>query len=196
MLLVAALLMTLAPGDLLLSSARGFEGIESYRVTMRSRDGDGEQVIRYEYRRPGFVRMEFVRPHGGAVLVYDPVTKKARLQPFGFLKSFVLTLDPDNVLIRSPRGHSVDESDIGALLRAVRRLAERGTVEGRGEEEIGGRRTAVVEVAGDGDYSVGGIHRYVLWLDEATGLPVKVRAFDAGGALLEEVFMEDIEIAR
>ena len=37
---------------------------------VRSARGAESQIIHYSYRRPGFIRMEFVEPHRGAVLVY------------------------------------------------------------------------------------------------------------------------------
>ncbi|WP_218568631.1 DUF3047 domain-containing protein [Pseudomonas sp. 2FG] len=68
-----------------------FRALNAYQVTVRSIAVDGErQVIRYFYRKPGWVRMEFIQPHKGAV-------------------------SPDNPQVRSPRGHRVDRSDAGAL---------------------------------------------------------------------------------
>jgi outer membrane lipoprotein-sorting protein len=41
-----------------------FREVSTYQVTVRSVAADGErQVIRYFYRKPGWVRMEFVQPH-------------------------------------------------------------------------------------------------------------------------------------
>lgn len=169
-----------------------FERLEGYRATLRSSSGE---VIRYFFKKPGFVRMEFERPHRGAVLVYDPVKKEARLRPLRFWRSLELRLSPGDSLITSARGHTVDESDIGSLLERVRRLGEGGTVEAAGTEAVSGRGAIVVAVKGAaGAEAADGVAGYTLWLDAALMLPVKVRAWSAGGELVEEVLMDDLVV--
>lgn len=171
-----------------------YKSVESYRVTLRSRSAGSSEVIRYCYKKPGFVRMEFVRPNKGAVLVYDPVKKKAKLRPFGLLKPFTLRLSPDSSLIKSPTGHRVDASDIGELLKTVKKLQERGMTDIMGNEAVGERASMKIKVEGVDDHSVDGIHRYLLWLDKKTSLPVKASSYDKNGDLIEEVLMDDLEI--
>lgn len=198
-MMLARLLLSLAmasslnnPLDAALES---FHSLTSYRVTIQSSGGGASQIIRYFFKNPGFVRMEFIKPHNGAVLIYNPVKKKARLRPFGFLKPLVMTLDPDNGLITSPQGHRVDASDLGAFLKTVRKLSDRGSIRIAGNEKVGEREALLVDVSGEGDVTVdGGIHRYLLWLDVRTNLPVRTRSFDLKGGLVEDVVMDDLEI--
>ena len=139
--------------------------------------------------------MEFITPHKDAVLVYRPDTKKARLRPFGFLKPLVLTFAPDNGLITSAQGHRVDASDMGALLETVHTLADKGKCTIKGDGEVGGRHALLVEVRGEGGITVNGnIHRYLLWLDAGTLLPLRTQAFAADDAQVEDVVMDDLEI--
>ncbi|MDP2688578.1 MAG: DUF1571 domain-containing protein [Deltaproteobacteria bacterium] len=175
---------------------RSFNELESYSVTLRSlgADKDEREIIRYYYKKPGFVRMEFEKPHGGAVLVYDPRSKKARLRPFGFFRSFVLTLDPGSSLIKSSRGHTVDESDIGALLENLKTLSEGGKTVVLREEEAGGRAASVVSVEGGEGAETDGVHRYVIWFDKKAHLPLKVISYDIDGNLVEEVLMDGMEV--
>lgn len=168
-----------------------FERLESYKVTLRSSSGE---EIRYFFKKPGYIRMEFEKPHKGAVLVYDPFKKEVLLRPFGFLKSLELRMGPDDRLIRSSRGHTVDESDIGSLLKNVKKLKDSGRAEIAGEEEVGGRKTLVVEVRGEGAFEVDGTNRYRLWLEKTLMLPVKVEAYAASGELVEGVLMDDLEV--
>lgn len=176
------------PVDEALSS---FERLESYKVTLQSSSGE---VIRYFFKKPGYIRMEFENPHKGAVLVYDPFKKEALLRPFGFLKSLELRMGPDDRLIRSSSGHTVDESDIGSLLKNVKKLKDNGTAENLREEEVGGRWTIVIEVRGEGAFETDGINRYRLWLEKSSMLPLKVEAYAASGELLEGVLMDDLEV--
>ena len=189
------LALTSAISDPLSTALESYKHVENYKVTLRSKSAESSEVIRYYYKRPGFVRMEFMTPHKGAVIVYNPLKKEARLSPFPYLKSFVLTLSPDSSLIRSPKGHRVDRSDIGILLKTAKELQDKGTVEILGDDNnVGARPTTLIKVEGKGDAAVQGIHRYMLWLDKKSLLPVKAESYDKKGNLIEELLIDDIEI--
>lgn len=184
-----------APLDLVAAARQHFEQIDSYRVTIRSTTAQRPaQVIRYAYRKPGFVRMEFVRPHSGAQLVYNPHSGKVRLWPFGQDAFVVLTLAPDNPLIRGPHGRRVDRSDVGVLLRKVQTLQAGGDTTLHGEGMVGRWSTRQLTVTGAPGQSVGGVHRFQLWLAEGTLFPVKVASFGLDNEVLETVLMDDVEI--
>jgi outer membrane lipoprotein-sorting protein len=170
-----------------------YRAVDSYRVTLDSSHAGGRHVIRYAYRKPGFVRMDFIEPHRGAVLIYSPVTGRVRLWPFG-TSFFSLTLSPDNRLVQSPTGQRVDRSDIGALLENARALQRNGESAVLGEEALDGRRALRVAVTGKEGFAIGRVNRIELWLEAATGLPVKVVSRDSNGAVLETVTMADFEI--
>lgn len=196
-LLLAAL--TNAPSSVISADplARAIEHyptVESYRVTLRSFHADGEEHIRYYYRKPGFVRMEFMRPHAGAVLVYNPLTQLVRLSPFGVGHFPELNLSPANPLIQSARGQRVDRSDVGALFENVRALQAGGDIEIWGEENENGHTILHLVVTGTGGFTVADVHRYELWLDTMTQFPVKIISRDQHDAIIETVTMEAMEI--
>lgn len=192
-LLIAAALTGASP-DMLDLAIERFREIQTYRVTLHSTHADGEERLRYFYSKPGRVRMEFIHPHAGAVLVYDPSTQRARLWPFGAGRFPELKLSPENPLIRSPRGQQVDKSDVGALLDNVKALKQGGAMMARGEQLLEQRPTQHIDVVGEGNYAVAGVHRYELWLDTETLFPVKVISRDRNDAILETVRMNDAEI--
>lgn len=192
-LLIAATLAGAGP-DLLDLAIERFQSIQTYRVTLHSTHADGEERLRYFYSKPGHVRMEFIRPHAGAVLIYDPTTQRARLWPFGAGHFPALSLSPDNPLIRSPRGQQVDKSDVGILLDNVKALKQGGAMTAHGEQLLEQRPTQFIDVAGDGNYTVAGVHRYELWLDAKTLFPIKVVSRDRNDVILETVRMSDAEI--
>jgi outer membrane lipoprotein-sorting protein len=170
-----------------------YRDVAAYQVTVKSSGEAHSEIMRYYFRRPGYVRMEFVRPFNGAVLIYDPVSQSARLWPFG--RNFpAFTLSPENRLIQSRTGQRVDRSDVGALYRNVLALQEHGRTEIGKIELLGGKETLPVTVEGNSDFSLGGVHRYQLWLDQVTGFPVKVSSHDAAGSLIEVVEMEGLQI--
>jgi len=170
-----------------------YRAVESYQVTLKSFYGDNSDIIRYAYKKPGFVRMDFVQPHKGAVLVYSPLTKNVRLWPFG-TGLFSLALSPENRLVQSPTGKRVDRSDIGALLDNVKALQRNGETAVLGEEVIGGKKTVRLAIAGTGKAGAGNVHRYELWLDSISLLPLKVVSRDANNEIIETVVMDDLNI--
>ncbi len=170
-----------------------FWRLQSYSVTLRA-ETDRIEIIRYHYKKPGYVRMEFEEPHKGALLAYDPFSEEVTLRPFGFLRSFKMNLSPESSLVKSSRGHTVDESDMGALLASVMRLKDNGTMDVKGTEEAAGRMATLVEVRGSDGFEVDGINLYRLWFDEESRLPVKVEAYGVDGKAVEKVEMRDLVI--
>ena len=186
------------PADPLASAIEHYHTVESYRVTIHSFHADGEEHIRYYYKKPGFVRMEFIRPHDGAVLVYNPLTQRVRLWPFGADSFPEFNLSPGNPLIRSSRGQHVDRSDVGALLENVRTLRAGDDAEildtcPGTREGMYGHICLHLVVTGAGSFAVADVHRYELWLDTASQFPVKVISRDQQDAIIETVMMQALE---
>jgi hypothetical protein len=186
------LLSTDNTGNPVAVALKNYENVKTYQVTLRSKCNHFFEEIRYYYKS-GYVKMEFIKPRSGVILIYDPMKKKVRLKPFRSL-NYVVTLSPDNDMIQSSAGHKVDESDIGSLLRVVARLQSNGKTYIWGDEDLSGRQTVHVRVTGDEEYTICGIHQYDLWLDKKTYLPLKIVSYDLRKGIIEEVLMDDLEI--
>ncbi len=183
----------MASESLLQQATEQFQAIISYSTTMRSY-GKTESIINYRYKKPGYVRMDFVKPHKGAALVYLPTTGKVQLRPFGFIKSLTFTMKPSAKLVRSPNGHRVDESDIGVLLKNAQTLAEQGSVHFLREETRHQTPMVVLEVVGREQVIVDGVHRYLLWMDKKLKLPRIVESYDTENQLIEGLFLDDLTL--
>ena len=187
--------------DLLDEAVARFRARESYRATLHSvgRGGD-TQVMHYFYRKPGWVRIECVDPHRGAVLIYDPGAQKVRLWTFGLGWGFgfgfapALSLAPDNPLVRSPRGHTVDRSDVGTLFENLQALRAGGSFASLGAATIAGEPAVGFEVAGASGAIVGGAHRNRVWLAQGTLFPRRVENFDEADEHVETVDLLDAEL--
>jgi hypothetical protein len=138
--------------------------------------------------------MDFVKPHRGAVLIYDPASGVAKLWPFGHHRFPALSLSPSNPLIQSPTGQRVDRSDVGVLYHNVQALQAHGATEVLGVEPVGAREAVHVEVRGAGGYAVGRVARYRLWLDRDNGFPLKVTSIDGAGREIETVEMAELRV--
>jgi len=182
------------PPDPLARAIEHYRTVDTYRVTIHSTHADGEEYIRYFYKKPGLVRMEFIRPHAGAVLVYNPATQSVHLWPFGVKHFPDLSLSPGNLLIRSSRGQRVDRSDVGVLFENIRALEVGGNTVVEGEENINGHKVVQLVVTGSGNFAVAGVHRHELWLDTESQFPVKGISRDQQNDIIETVMMEELEI--
>ena len=192
--LLAAWCMT-AMADPLADAQARFDALHGYQVTLRSADAAGtRQVIRYFYRKPGWVRMEFEQPHRGAVLIYAPDSRRVRLWPFGAGSWPELDLAPDNPLLRDSSGHRVDRSDLGALLANIRALRERGSAAPPSDTALDGRPATLLDIRGAAGDGTGRVQRYRVWLAQDLGLPLRVDSFAAAGALIESVDMGDLRV--
>jgi outer membrane lipoprotein-sorting protein len=168
-----------------------FLALKSYTARVASYAG-GDEHIDYTYKAPGFIRMDFIRPHKGAILVYDPEKKMVRIRPFGFMKFLVLNLKPTDRLIRSRRGHTVDRSHLGALIENALEVEASGGSRVLDTVTEDGKQALRLEVTGKEGFESLGVNRYLLWLDAGTYLPLRAEAYDAKGELIEGVRMEDL----
>ena len=138
--------------------------------------------------------MVFVKPHEGATLIYDPKTHNVKLTPFKFLSSFSMNLNPDFSLIKDSKGHTVDKSDLGALLRNILILKKNGTEEIINKEIYHKILCSVLSVKGNNGFNLKGIYQYILWIDTRINLPVRVESYDNNFKLLEKVLLDDLKV--
>jgi len=192
--LVMATALSLNPDPLSAARAR-FEQINAYQLTVHSEGPRREEIIRYTYQKPGFIRMDMVTPFSGAVLIYSPESNRVRVWPFGQPEQRSgMSLRPTNPLVRSSRGHRVDESDVGTLLGNIAELQAHGTLDQHGEDVIDGRDALHLVVQGRDGHEVGDVARYEFWLDLEWLFPLKVVSHDRHGEVIERVRLENIMI--
>ena len=171
-----------------------FHEVTAYRATVKSISNGKTEVIRYYFKKPGYVRMEFVAPFKGAVLVYDPISRLAKLWPFGYGSFPAIRLSPNNRLIQSSTGQRVDRSDVGVLYQNVKNLQRHGMTDVQGIETLDGHEVLQVEISSAGGFSLEGIFRYRLWLDRVTAFPLKVMSHARDGRLIETVELQGLVI--
>jgi hypothetical protein len=198
--IVALLLLAILPGrasaDLLDEALLHYSKVETYQVTLRSSASPGEpfrEIIRYSFKKPGWVRMDFRKPHNGLVLIYDPESDGVRLWPLD-AKGPDFSLSPDNWLLRSGGGERVDRSDIGTMLQRAIRLRASGDAQILGKERVNHRDTVRLRVIGGAGETVEGVHRFDLWLDALTLMPLKIEGYDIRDAPLDLVLMDDLQV--
>ena len=168
-----------------------YSKVDSYSVEINSSLGE---VVNYSYKKTGHVRMDFIKPHGGAVIVYNPETNKVRVRPFGFIKPLVVTYKPESRVVRSKNGHQLNDSDLGVLLGSVKKVRDNGVMKVVGKAKIGDVDTVAVRVKAEGDFTDYRVNEYRLWLSKITKLPVLIEAFGIDGKLQERTFLNNIKL--
>lgn len=174
-----------------------YQQVDAYQAVVKSSTGNNPEkadVIRYFYKKPGFVRMEFIAPFNGMVLVYSPLTGQVKVWPLGQGRLPSSDLKPDNPLVQSQTGQQIDRSDLGALYQNVMFLQDHGKTTVIGTESIADQAVLHVTVAAEQGFSVGAVARYQLWLEVTTGFPLKVMSYKADGNLIEVVEMSEYQI--
>lgn len=179
-----------AAGDPVAAARMTYETITSYQVTLRSKGHRFSEEILYFYKA-GYIRMEFVRPFPGTILTYNPAKKEVRVKLLR-MSGHIITLSPDNRMVRSSAGHRVDESDIGSLLGVVSTLQSNGETCVSGTQYLSGREALQVRIRGNRSFTFRGIHQYALWLDRKTYLPLKVVSYDLRGEPIEDLLLDDL----
>ena len=180
-----------ALSDPVAAARMSYKSITSYQVTLRSKGHRFFEEIRYFYKS-GMIKMEFIKPFPGMILIYNPARKEVRLKPLK-VAGHVISFSPDNPMIRSSAGHRVDESDIGSLLDAVAMLKANGETCVSGTQYLPpGRDTLQVKITGSRSFSFRGVHQYNLWLDRETCLPLRVVSYDLKGELIEDLLLDDL----
>ncbi|SFM28687.1 LolA family protein [Nitrosomonas communis] len=196
LMLTMALLSADSP-NLVQEAADYYQQVETYQATIKSSYGnlsDKTDVLRYYYKKPGYVRMEVIEPFNGTVLVYSPKTEKVKLWLFGDSSFPSLSLSPENKMIQGPSGQRIDRSDLGVLYQEVMLLQNQGKTTVLGTDSIAGQSALQISVQGAGGFSVGAVSRMDLWLDVTNGFPLKVMSYGTDGSLIEMVEILDYQI--
>lgn len=170
---------------LLAEMTHKFNVLKNY-TTLLDSEGDGDRSkIFYTYKKPGFIRMDFIQPHKGAMLIFNPIENKVTLRPFSKW-FFKFNLDPRNRLITDSKGHTVDQSDIGSLIRSIVVSAREGSVTHLPPatlENIACQRIRVQNAE----------TTYLLWIHSELRLPIKVVKIFSDGER-EVVFLRNLVV--
>lgn len=191
---IAMALISVDSADPIQGAIDNYKDVTSYQVTIKSNSRGKNELIHYYYKKPGFVRIEFVVPFKGAALVYDPGSRRAKLWPFSYGSFPSLSLSPDSSIITSSAGQRVDRSDVGVLYFNVKKLQEHGMTEVIGLEKYADSEAVHIAVSSRDGFNIDGVARYQLWLERMSGFPLKVISYDMEGRQLEVVIMDDLVI--
>ncbi len=171
-----------------------FDSLVNYSAVITTSSGEDKNTINYFFQKPGFVKMVFIEPHEGVSLTYSPVIEKVLIQPFKNFKSMSLSVSPDNSLITSPQGHTIDNSHIGHLLEVVKMLSENGEVTVLSVVNDNSFNKINLEIKGLESFSINKINRYNIKFDTELYFPTEVTAYSSGGEIIEHMKLVELKI--
>jgi outer membrane lipoprotein-sorting protein len=186
--------MALDTGTLLKKMEASYAGVKDYQAGVEERtynkDGSFEtKKFLYTFKKPGCIRLDFVTPHSGRVLVYPDKNGEVAIRPSGF-PFFKLHLALNHPLLKVTSGQRLDQTDLGLLIKnIVHSLTDqrRGPVEV--EEEDGYIR---VQVLADSHFQKGVETLYRFLIDQKLWLPVQVEESTPGGRLERKIVFHNL----
>ena len=94
-----------------------FKEIEDYSSEVEQiyfKDGMESERHRFKYffKKPRWIRVDFLQPHSGLTVFYQRGEKKATLRPFPSLPSLQFNVSIDSSLIQTPTGQSINQTDM------------------------------------------------------------------------------------
>jgi hypothetical protein len=176
-----------------------------YEKTERVISKGEEQKIRFSFRKPFDVRLEWLDARGGVTQTavyrrgFNDGSVLARQS--GLLGSLAgtLQLDPNGSLALDDSSHPITEVGIGKIIERLQHDAVNPQITSHfnGEEVLDGKPAYKFELTANGNEAVGGLsdaRKAFIWIDRELKLPVKVELYDAASGLLERHCFKEVRI--
>jgi outer membrane lipoprotein-sorting protein len=126
----------------------------------------------YTFKKPKWIRLDFVSPHPGMVLVYPDPDGKVLMRPQGALSILTSHLALNDPLLGTPSGQRLDQTDLGVLIKNIRHSV---TDQRRGPVSLSENKEAIrIQVLADDHFREGVESRYQFLISKGLWLPVEV----------------------
>lgn len=175
------------PGDMetiLKQMEAAYDEVNDYQaeveVMLFEKDGSikSEKSL-YTFKKPKWIRIELLPPSPGIVLVYPDPNGKALMKPQGVLSVLTFHLSLDDLLLQSPSGQRMNQTDLGLLIKNIRHSV---TDQRRGPVSLSeDKDTFQIQVLADDHFRRGVETSYQYLISKELRLPVEVGAATANG---------------
>ena len=126
----------------------------------------------YTFKKPKWVRLDFISPHPGMMLVYPDPDGKVLMKPQGVLSVLTFHLALDDPLLGNPSGQRLDQTDLGVLIKNIRHSV---TDQRRGPVSLSEDKAAIrIQVLADDHFRAGVETKYQFLISKELWLPVEV----------------------
>lgn len=161
----------------------GFGSDQAFRATHR---------VRYAFKKPDKVRIDFEFPHEGMTIVYPDEKGRVALRPWRGLSSLVLHLRPESPLVEISPGQRINQTDLGILIQNISLSLSRLYLGELQLQEDGDR--LILRVLSENPFTPGARTRFTFTIDTRLWLPVAVEESSASGVLKRKVVYENLRI--
>jgi outer membrane lipoprotein-sorting protein len=172
-----------------------YSAAEDYQIRVESaswEDGRGKETrLLYRFKKPNRIRIDFLKPRAGWVLVYPTTSGKVRIRPAGILRFLPLTLDPGRSLLTVWPGQQVTQTGLGLLVENIARSVTTGRI---GPVELSrDAEDRIIRVEAQNHFLEGVPTRYEFRIDGRTWLPSEVRE-EVPGKRKREIHFRDLRV--
>jgi outer membrane lipoprotein-sorting protein len=149
-------------------------------ITFFEKDGSSRtETTLYTFKKPKWIRLDFVSPRPGLIMIYPDRNNKVFIKPRGLLSILGFHRPLDDPLLKSPTGQRINQTDLGLLIKNIRHGV---TDQRRGPVSIlEDDNTIQIEVLADDHFLEGVETRYQFLISKELWLPVEVSASKENG---------------
>jgi outer membrane lipoprotein-sorting protein len=172
-----------------------YEKVKEYRVQVKVVTGENagnrtEEFI-YTFKKPNHIRIDFLTPQPGTILIFPDAEGKVLVRPWGW--SFLdLHLSPDSILLATSSGQRIDQTDFGLLIKNIGRSMDGGR---RGPLEILDEAHDIrIRVLAEDHFRAGKITKYQFTIDKNTYLPAQVEEWTPDGVFERKITFRNLEV--
>ncbi len=174
-----------------------YAAVNDYRTNLEVREyaPDGaveEKKLRYTYRKPGLIRLDFEQPHEGMVIVYPDRDGKVAVRPVNWLPFVILHKEPGDPQAQVSPGQRIDQTDLGLLIKNIKRSVNEGR---KGPVTVSSDdNTIAITVLAEDHFLPNKQTLYTFVIDKTLWLPVETRERDPEGRLKRTVSFHDLRV--
>jgi outer membrane lipoprotein-sorting protein len=183
--------------DLIEKMDSAYARITDYQAKMEVRTYSNGHAFKaekflYTFKKPKKIRLDFESPRPGMILIYPDKKRKVGVRPSGWARFIKLSLTPDSFLLKTSSGQTIDQTDMGLLIRNISQSLNDGSYNNPELEKAG--TTIRVQVLAENHFHKGVRTRYEFLIDRMKWLPVQVNEYTPDIVLERTIIFKDLRI--
>jgi outer membrane lipoprotein-sorting protein len=181
--------------DLLKKMESAYAEVTDYQAKMEVRTYSNDHSYKaekflYTFKKPKSIRLDFESPHPNMILVYPDPKGKVGVRPSGWARFIKLSLSPDSFFLKVSSGQTIDQTDMGLLIKNISKSLTDESYSRPELEEEG--TTLRILVLAENHFRKGVRTRYEFFIDKTKWLPIGVSEYTPDKVLERQVIFKDL----
>ena len=185
------------PESVIARMEEAYKKVNDYRTNLEVRtyaaNGPAEiKLIRYTFKKPCSIQLDFEKPDSGMVVVYPDREGKVAVRPLSWLPFVVLHKSVNDPQMEVSPGQRINQTDLGLLIQNIGH-----SVNGQRKGPVtttSDRQNIIISVLADNHFQKNVITHYTFYIDKKLWLPVKVEEKTPDGKLERTVIFHDLKV--